>query len=76
MHTMGKTPPCAVKIVELGIPRVVIGSMDPHDKVNGKGKAILEAAGTEVITGILEAECDELNKRFLLIIVSSARMLS
>ncbi|WP_407534148.1 bifunctional diaminohydroxyphosphoribosylaminopyrimidine deaminase/5-amino-6-(5-phosphoribosylamino)uracil reductase RibD [Elizabethkingia miricola] len=60
----GKTPPCAVKIVELGIPRVVIGSMDPHDKVNGKGKAILEAAGTEVITGILEAECDELNKRF------------
>ena len=36
--------------------------MDPHDKVNGKGKAILNIAGTEVITGILEAECDEPNK--------------
>ena len=60
----GKTPPCAVKIVEMGIPKVVIGSMDPHDKVNGKGKAILEEAGIEVITGVLEEECNTLNKRF------------
>ncbi|HFK5570378.1 TPA: bifunctional diaminohydroxyphosphoribosylaminopyrimidine deaminase/5-amino-6-(5-phosphoribosylamino)uracil reductase RibD [Elizabethkingia meningoseptica] len=60
----GKTPPCAVKIVEMGIPKVVIGSMDPHDKVNGKGKAILEEAGIEVITGVLEEECKTLNKRF------------
>ncbi len=60
----GKTPPCADKIIEMGIPRVVVGSTDPNEKVNGKGIAKLRAAGVEVVTGVLEAECDELNKRF------------
>lgn len=60
----GKTPPCANKIVELGIPRVVIGSLDPNEKVNGQGKAILENAGIEVTVNVLQAECAELNKRF------------
>lgn len=60
----GRTPPCAAKIAELGIPRVVIGAMDPHSKVNGKGKKILEDAGINVTTGILDNECAELNKRF------------
>lgn len=60
----GKTPPCALKIKELGFKRVVIGAMDSHDKVNGKGKKIIQDAGIEVTTGILEKECIELNKRF------------
>ncbi|KAA2217627.1 bifunctional diaminohydroxyphosphoribosylaminopyrimidine deaminase/5-amino-6-(5-phosphoribosylamino)uracil reductase RibD [Chryseobacterium sediminis] len=60
----GKTPPCALKIKELGFKKVVIGAMDSHDKVNGKGKKIIQDAGIEVISGILEAECIELNKRF------------
>lgn len=60
----GKTPPCAFKIVELGFKKVVIGAMDSHDKVNGKGKKIIQDAGIEVISGILEKECIELNKRF------------
>lgn len=60
----GKTPPCALKIKEIGFKKVVIGAMDSHDKVNGKGKKILKEAGTEVISGILEDECKELNKRF------------
>lgn len=60
----GKTPPCALKIVELGFKKVVIGAMDSHDKVNGKGKKIISDAGIEVISGILEKECIELNKRF------------
>ncbi|MCD9853210.1 bifunctional diaminohydroxyphosphoribosylaminopyrimidine deaminase/5-amino-6-(5-phosphoribosylamino)uracil reductase RibD [Epilithonimonas sp. JDS] len=60
----GKTPPCALKIVELGFKKVVIGAMDSHDKVNGKGKKIITDAGIEVISGILEDECRELNKRF------------
>jgi diaminohydroxyphosphoribosylaminopyrimidine deaminase/5-amino-6-(5-phosphoribosylamino)uracil reductase len=34
----GKTPPCALKIKELGFKKVVVGAMDSHDKVNGKGK--------------------------------------
>ena len=60
----GKTPPCANRIVSEGFKKVIIGAMDTHDKVNGKGKQILENAGIEVINGILEKECRELNKRF------------
>lgn len=60
----GKTPPCALKIVELGFKKVVIGAMDSHDKVNGKGKKIISDAGIEVVSSILEKECRELNKRF------------
>ncbi|WP_284463007.1 bifunctional diaminohydroxyphosphoribosylaminopyrimidine deaminase/5-amino-6-(5-phosphoribosylamino)uracil reductase RibD [Chryseobacterium sp.] len=60
----GKTPPCALKIKELGFKKVVIGAMDSHDKVNGKGKKIIQDAGIEAISGILEQECIELNKRF------------
>lgn len=60
----GKTPPCALKIVELGFKKVVIGAMDSHDKVNGKGKKIIQDAGIEVITGVLEQGCIDVNKRF------------
>ena len=60
----GKTPPCANKIVEIGFKKVVIGTLDSHEKVNGKGKKILEDAGIEIISGVLEKECQELNKRF------------
>ena len=60
----GKTPPCANKIVEMGFKKVVIGTLDVHEKVDGKGKQILEDAGIEVASGILEKECQELNKRF------------
>ncbi len=60
----GKTPPCALKIKELGFKKVVIGAMDSHDKVNGRGKKIIQDAGIEVVSGILENECNELNKRF------------
>lgn len=60
----GKTPPCANKIVELGFKKVVIGTLDSHEKVNGKGKQIIESAGIEVVSGVLEKQCKELNKRF------------
>lgn len=60
----GKTPPCSLKLKEIGFKKVIIGAMDSHDKVNGKGKKILMDAGIETISGILEEECRELNKRF------------
>lgn len=60
----GKTPPCANKIVEIGFKKVVIGTLDSHDKVNGKGKQIIEDVGIEVVSGVLEKQCKELNKRF------------
>ena len=60
----GKTPPCAMKIKELGFKKVVIGAMDSHDKVNGKGKKIIIDAGIDVTSRILESECRQINKRF------------
>ncbi|WP_405350060.1 bifunctional diaminohydroxyphosphoribosylaminopyrimidine deaminase/5-amino-6-(5-phosphoribosylamino)uracil reductase RibD [Nonlabens sp. Asnod3-H03] len=62
-HT-GKTPPCASMIVQKGFKKVVVGTLDPHDKVAGKGVALLKEAGIEGVVGILEKECNELNKRF------------
>ena len=60
----GKTPPCADLIVREKIKKVFVGSRDPFIEVNGKGIEKLSAAGTEVVAGILEAECKNLNKRF------------
>ena len=60
----GKTPPCANLIIKHQIPKVVIGCLDPFESVNGKGVAQLKAAGIEVISGVLENECKQLNKRF------------
>lgn len=60
----GKTPPCADLIVRTGIPRVVVGSLDPFEKVAGRGIARLREAGVDVTVGMLEAECEALNRRF------------
>ena len=61
----GKTPPCAKLIIEKGVGRVVVGMLDPNPLVAGKGVQMLREAGIEVVVGVLEAECRELNKRFL-----------
>lgn len=60
----GKTPPCADLIIKNNIPTVVVGCRDPFEQVDGKGIEKLKNAGIEVIVGILENECKELNKRF------------
>ena len=60
----GKTPPCADAIIRYGIPKVVIGSIDYHDKVNGNGVRKLREAGVEVVENVCEADCEELNRRF------------
>lgn len=60
----GKTPPCCDLIIENEIPNVVIGTVDPNIKVAGNGIKKLIDAGKNVTVGILESECNELNKRF------------
>ena len=60
----GKTPPCADLLIRHRVKKVVIGNRDPFPDVNGKGIAKLEEAGIEVVTGILEKACTELNRRF------------
>jgi diaminohydroxyphosphoribosylaminopyrimidine deaminase/5-amino-6-(5-phosphoribosylamino)uracil reductase len=61
----GKTPPCADLIVEKGFKKVVIGMTDPFAKVKGRGIKKLFENGCHVTVGICEAECAELNKRFI-----------
>ena len=61
----GKTPPCASLLIERGIPRVVVGTLDPFVKVAGRGVAMLREAGIEVVVGVLEQECRDLNRRFI-----------
>lgn len=60
----GKTPPCADLIIGHKIPHVVVGCRDPFPAVNGKGIEKLQAAGTHVEAGVLEAACRKLNERF------------
>ncbi len=61
----GKTPPCTDLILEAGIPEVVIGIPDPHEKVGGKGIEKLRNHGCQVETGVLEEACREHHRRFL-----------
>ena len=61
----GKTPPCAKLIIEKGVGRVVVGMLDPNPLVAGKGVQMLRDAGIDVVVGVLEDQCRELNKRFL-----------
>ena len=60
----GKTPPCSDLIIANKIPEVVIGCRDPFKEVDGKGIEKLKTAGIKVTYGILEKECQQLNKRF------------
>ena len=61
----GRTGPCARALVEAGVSRVVVAMTDPNPKVAGKGIAILQEAGIEVTTGVLEQEARQLNEVFL-----------
>lgn len=60
----GKTPPCTDAIIESGIRRVVIGSLDTNPLVAGKGIEILRQHGIEVEEGVLMEECNKLNEVF------------
>lgn len=60
----GKTPPCADLIIASKIKKVVIGTTDPFVEVAGRGVKKLLEAGCEVIVGVLEEKCRDLNKRF------------
>ncbi|MYL45082.1 bifunctional diaminohydroxyphosphoribosylaminopyrimidine deaminase/5-amino-6-(5-phosphoribosylamino)uracil reductase RibD [Virgibacillus halodenitrificans] len=60
----GRTAPCADAIIQAGIKRVYIASLDPNPLVAGKGIKKLRKAGIEVETGLLEKEAVELNQPF------------
>lgn len=60
----GKTPPCTALIIEHKIPNIVIGCIDDNPQVAGKGVAKLNAAGCNVMVGVLESQCRVHHKRF------------
>ena len=61
----GQTPPCSDLIVKKHIPNVVIGTLDPNEKVAGRGIKKLESAGRNVTIGVLEEACKTHHRRFL-----------
>jgi diaminohydroxyphosphoribosylaminopyrimidine deaminase/5-amino-6-(5-phosphoribosylamino)uracil reductase len=62
--TQGRTGACTDAIIASGLKRVVVGATDPNPAHAGRGFEVLRQAGIEVITGVLEAECSDLNLIF------------
>lgn len=61
----GKTPPCAQLIIDMGIPRIVVGCVDPFEQVSGRGIQMLRDAGREVVVGVLQEKCRHVIQRFV-----------
>jgi len=61
----GKTPPCSEALVKAGVAKVVVGMVDPNPKVSGSGIDRLRTAGIEVVVGVEEAACRQLNEAFI-----------
>ncbi|HAK40454.1 MAG TPA: bifunctional diaminohydroxyphosphoribosylaminopyrimidine deaminase/5-amino-6-(5-phosphoribosylamino)uracil reductase RibD [Synergistales bacterium] len=61
----GRTPPCAPRIIEAGIARVVAGLADPDPRVSCRGFRVLKEAGIKVDEGLLQERCKEINRGFL-----------
>ena len=54
----GKTPPCTDALIAAGVARVIVGAVDPDERVAGAGIAMLREAGIEVIDGVLRDEVE------------------
>lgn len=62
----GRTPPCAEALIAAGLARVVVAyAHDPDPRVQGRGVAMLRAAGITVETGLMERDAEEILRGFL-----------
>ena len=61
----GRTPPCALALIEAGVRRVVVAMQDPNPLVAGRGLTLLRAAGIDVVCGSGDAEAEALNPGFI-----------
>jgi diaminohydroxyphosphoribosylaminopyrimidine deaminase/5-amino-6-(5-phosphoribosylamino)uracil reductase len=61
---IGRTGPCAPRVVDAGIRRAVIAGEDPNPLVAGRGLALLREHGIEVVTGVRGREAEALNAAF------------
>lgn len=60
----GKTPPCCDAIINSGIKKVVVATLDPNPLTSGKGIKALKTAGIEVMVGTLERDSQAMNEVF------------
>ena len=65
--THGRTGACTEALISAGVAKVVYGARDPNPSHAGGADEILSAVGIEVISGILEDECEELIRGFAMV---------
>ncbi len=61
----GRTPPCALALIEAGVARVVVALQDPNPQVSGRGVKLLTDAGIQVDIGCQASAARALNPGFL-----------
>jgi diaminohydroxyphosphoribosylaminopyrimidine deaminase / 5-amino-6-(5-phosphoribosylamino)uracil reductase len=61
----GRTPPCSYALIKAQVAKVVTGMVDPDPRVSGGGIQKLRDAGIEVVVGVEETACRQLNEAFL-----------
>jgi diaminohydroxyphosphoribosylaminopyrimidine deaminase/5-amino-6-(5-phosphoribosylamino)uracil reductase len=62
----GRTPPCTMALLQAGVRRVVVATVDPDPRVDGRGIEQLRQAGVEVAVGLGRAEAEAINAGFFL----------
>jgi diaminohydroxyphosphoribosylaminopyrimidine deaminase/5-amino-6-(5-phosphoribosylamino)uracil reductase len=67
----GRTPPCVERIIDAGVARVVVGTLDPNPRERGRGVTLLREAGVEVILGVEEEACRRANEPYFKYITTS-----
>ena len=63
-HT-GKTPPCAEALIKAKVKKVIVAMVDPNPKVAGKGMDMLQEAGIQTASGLLQDQAENLNLGFI-----------
>lgn len=61
----GRTPPCSEALIKAGVAKVIVGMVDPDPRVSGSGIERLRQAGIEVLVGVEEEACRQLNEAFI-----------
>ncbi len=61
----GRTPPCALALINAGVAEVIAAQKDPNPQVAGRGLAMLRKAGIKTRVGLMESEAEWLNRAFL-----------
>lgn len=61
----GRTPPCTEAVIAAGVSKVIVGMVDPDPRVSGGGIAKLREAGIDVVVGVEEEPCRQLNEAFI-----------